>query len=122
VHDEEGGGLDESDEVLRSSRASGRVRTLPCLLRVRELCEMLEYRSSKRLPRSGILTARLLLLLLLAVGLELADDEDPAVGAMAATTVKRTCSTPLRVGQKAKRLSEVREMDLVKSATVGAGR
>lgn len=78
----EDGGLDESDELPRSTRrAAGRfMGTLPCLLRERGWCEMAEYCSSKRVLRSGIWTARLLL----AVGLELDDDEGPAVGAMAA--------------------------------------
>jgi hypothetical protein len=84
----EDGGLDEAGEGARSRRrASGRARgTLPCLLRERGRRDRLEYWSSKTVLRSGIWTARLLL----AVGLELDDDEGAAVGAMAGTVVDRS--------------------------------
>jgi hypothetical protein len=88
----EDGGLDESDEWPRSSsRASGRLMgTLPCLLRERGLREMPEYCTSKSVLRSGIWTARLLL----AVGLELDDDEGPAVAGMAAQLQNRLQWSP----------------------------
>jgi hypothetical protein len=70
------------------------------------VCVVFEYCSSNRVLRSGILTARLLL----AVGLELGDDDDPAVGAML-HNCQRT-AVVLSELMRRWRLSKVREVDL----------
>jgi hypothetical protein len=66
-------GLEKSDEL---SRASARLDVLWPFSRMRGLWP--EVCSSDKALRCGILTARLLL----AVGLELDDDDEPTVGAI----------------------------------------
>jgi hypothetical protein len=77
------------------------------------VCVVFEYCSSNRVLRSGILTARLLL----AVGLELGDDDDPAVGAML-HNCQRT-AVVLSELMRRWRLSKVREGGLIKLPNVG---
>jgi hypothetical protein len=71
-------GLDESDELPRARRASARLDVLWPFSRMRGLWP--EACSSDKVLRCGILTARLLV----AVGSELDDDDEPTVGAIVA--------------------------------------
>ena len=80
-------GLEESDELSRSRRASARLDVLWPFSRMRGLWP--EVCSSDKALRCGILTARLLL----GVGLELDDDDEPTVGAIGAQWIE-VCSLP----------------------------
>ena len=82
-------GLEDSNELSRSKRASARLDVLRPFSRMRGLWP--EVCSSDKALRCGILTARLLLAV--GLGLDNDDDDEPTVGAIVAQWVE-VCSLP----------------------------